>query len=106
MLLIIQKKIVSFLFSKNRSADCIKELFEKLKNIDVKFFCTDKHKGFLQLIPWKKHIASKKYTQSIERNNLTLRIKIARLIRKTLCFSKSQENHEFIIGSYIEKHLT
>ncbi|MBA5237093.1 hypothetical protein H2Y54_11115 [Pectobacterium aroidearum] len=40
--------------------------------------------------------------QRIERNNLTLRTLVKRLLRKTMCFSKSKELHEKMIGLCIE----
>ncbi|EET0158809.1 hypothetical protein MF676_004928, partial [Escherichia coli] len=45
------------------------------------------------------------FTQCIERNNLTLRTRIKRLGRKTICFSRSVEIHEKVIGAFIEKHM-
>ncbi|AHA67045.1 Transposase [Shigella dysenteriae 1617] len=44
-------------------------------------------------------------SQRIERNNLTLRTRIKRLARKTICFSRSVEIHEKVIGTFIEKHM-
>ncbi|CDH01718.1 Insertion element iso-IS1n protein insB (fragment) [Xenorhabdus bovienii str. feltiae Moldova] len=43
-------------------------------------------------------------TQRIERHNLNLRIHIKRLARRTLCYSRSIEIHEKLIGTYIEKY--
>ncbi|WP_230578259.1 IS1 family transposase, partial [Xenorhabdus bovienii] len=40
----------------------------------------------------------------IERHNLNLRIHIKRLARRTLCYSRSIEIHEKLIGTYIEKY--
>ncbi|MDE9586276.1 IS1 family transposase, partial [Xenorhabdus bovienii] len=44
------------------------------------------------------------FTQRIERHNLNLRIHIKRLARRTICYSRSMEIHEKLIGAYIEKH--
>ncbi|AHA64406.1 Transposase [Shigella dysenteriae 1617] len=52
-----------------------------------------------------KHLTGKIFTQRIERNNLTLRTRIKRLARKTICFSRSVEIHEKVIGTFIEKHM-
>ncbi|MCA7613335.1 IS1 family transposase, partial [Escherichia coli] len=41
----------------------------------------------------------------IERNNLTLRTRLKRLARKTICFSRSVEIHEKVIGAFIEKYM-
>ncbi|CDH25132.1 Insertion element iso-IS1n protein insB (fragment) [Xenorhabdus bovienii str. kraussei Becker Underwood] len=43
-------------------------------------------------------------TQRIERHNLNLHIHIKRLARRTLCYSRSIEIHEKLIGTYIEKY--
>ncbi|WP_306342588.1 IS1 family transposase, partial [Escherichia coli] len=34
-----------------------------------------------------------------------LRTRIKRLTRKTICFSRSVELHEKVIGAFIEKHM-
>ncbi|MBE8082533.1 MULTISPECIES: IS1 family transposase, partial [Enterobacteriaceae] len=54
-------------------------------------------------LPKEKHLTGKIFTQRIERNNLTLRTRIKRLARKTLCFSRSIELHEKVIGAFMEK---
>ncbi|AHA63565.1 Transposase [Shigella dysenteriae 1617] len=56
-------------------------------------------------MPKDKHLTGKIFTQRIERNNLTLRTRIKRLARKTICFSRSVEIHEKVIGTFIEKHM-
>ncbi|RNC78707.1 hypothetical protein DA717_03100 [Piscirickettsiaceae bacterium NZ-RLO2] len=45
----------------------------------------------------------KKNTQAIERKHLTLRTRIKRLARKTICFSKSEKMHDVLIGLFINK---
>ncbi|MGQ7790244.1 IS1 family transposase [Shigella flexneri] len=49
----------------------------------------------------KLHVISKRYTQRIERHNLNLRQHLARLVRKSLSFSKSVELHDKVIGHYL-----
>ena len=56
-------------------------------------------------VPKDKPLTGKIFTQRIERNNLTLRTRINRLARKTICFSRSIEIHEKVIGSFIEKYM-
>lgn len=52
-----------------------------------------------------KHLTGKIFTQHIERNNLTLRTRLKRLARKTICFSRSVEIHEKVVGAFIEKYM-
>ncbi|MBM0744689.1 hypothetical protein JOY44_24305 [Phormidium sp. CLA17] len=44
------------------------------------------------------------YTQTIERKHLTLRTRIKRLARKTICFSKSIWLHDVVIGLFINRY--
>ena len=48
-------------------------------------------------------ITGKKNTQQIERDHLTLRTRIKRLARKTICFSKSEIIHKAVIGTFINR---
>jgi insertion element IS1 protein InsB len=41
--------------------------------------------------------------QRIERKHLTLRTRLKRLARKTLCFSCSRAMHDLIIGLYMNR---
>ncbi|CAY76330.1 Insertion element iso-IS1n protein insB [Erwinia pyrifoliae DSM 12163] len=55
-------------------------------------------------VPKDKHLSGKIFTQRSERNNLTLRTRIKRLTRKTIC-SRTIELHEKVIGAFIEKYM-
>jgi len=50
------------------------------------------------------HEIGKRNTQKIERKHLTLRTRIKRLARKTICFSKTILMHDIIIGVYINRY--
>jgi insertion element IS1 protein InsB len=49
------------------------------------------------------HTVGKRHTQKIERKHLTLRTRIKRLARKTICFSKSIMMHDAVIGLFINR---
>ena len=49
-------------------------------------------------------VTGKKNTQQIERDHLTLRTRIKRLARKTICFSKSETIHKIVIGLFINRY--
>src|SRR6266566_6671320 len=40
----------------------------------------------------------------IERKHLTLRTRIKRLVRKTICFSKSIQMHDTVIGLFVNRY--
>ncbi|MFM8331390.1 MAG: IS1 family transposase, partial [Candidatus Methylumidiphilus sp.] len=45
-------------------------------------------------------------TQNIERKHLTLRTRIKRLARKTICFSKLETMHDIVIGPFINRYAS
>ena len=50
------------------------------------------------------HSPGKRNTQKIERKHLTLRTCIKRLVRKTICFSKSIQMHDLVIGLFVNRY--
>jgi insertion element IS1 protein InsB len=42
--------------------------------------------------------------QKIERKHLTLRTRITRLTRKTICFSRSIQRHDIVIGLFVNRY--
>ncbi|AHA64781.1 Transposase [Shigella dysenteriae 1617] len=73
--------------------------------INIGMITSDDWGSYGREVPKDKHLTGKIFTQRIERNNLTLRTRIKRLARKTICFSRSVEIHEKVIGTFIEKHM-
>ena len=64
-------------------------------------FYTDDYDSYKGIIPEKQHFISKGYTNHIERFNCTLRQRVSRLVRKSLSFSKSLDNHIGAIKYFI-----
>ena len=50
-----------------------------------------------------QHVVGKRRTQQLERKHLTLRTRIKRLVRKTICFSRSVQMHDIVIGLFINR---
>jgi insertion element IS1 protein InsB len=48
-------------------------------------------------------VVGKRRAQPLERKYLTLRTRIKRLVRNTICFSKSIQLHEIVIGLFINR---
>ncbi|MGE8342152.1 MAG: IS1 family transposase [Flavobacterium sp.] len=82
------KKIVSFNVGK-RTNKTLSRVLDTLKLSAAKKIFTDKLKNYKYLIDSKKHSVKRFGTNHIERQNLTLRIHLKRLNRRTICFSKS-----------------
>ncbi len=51
-----------------------------------------------------KHTVGKAYTQRIESKHINLRTRIKRLVRRTICFSKSERMHDLVIGLFINRY--
>lgn len=44
------------------------------------------------------------FVQKSERQHLTLRTRMKRLARQTLCFSTSIERHDIVIGRFVNRY--
>ncbi|WP_255463055.1 IS1 family transposase [Flavobacterium sp. LPB0248] len=82
------KKVVSFNVGK-RTNKTLSLVLDTLKLSEAKKVFTDKLKNYKYLIDSKSHSVKRFGTNHIERQNLTLRIHLKRLNRRTICFSKS-----------------
>ncbi|WP_141106256.1 IS1-like element IS1N family transposase [Shigella dysenteriae] len=88
-----------------RTDETCRELLALLTPFNIGMITSDDWGSYGREVPKDKHLTGKIFTQRIERNNLTLRTRIKRLARKTICFSRSVEIHEKVIGTFIEKHM-
>ena len=75
----------------DRSAKTFEQLWNKIKHWKCFFCVTDGYKVYPIFLPNEDHIVSKIYMTRVEGENCRLRHYLARLHRKTLCYSKSIE---------------
>lgn len=80
------------------------ELKELLRPFGIKKFYTDNWEAYRRHLNPEEHEVGKKNTQKIERKHLTLRTRIKRLVRKTICFSKKIIMHDVVIGLFINRY--
>jgi len=84
------------------------EVFLKLKALLDPFglthFYTDKWGAYTRHLDPEQHTVGKRGTQKIERKHLTLRTRIKRLVRKTICFSKTTQMHDIVIGLFVNRY--
>lgn len=81
----------------------LEKLLALLKPFPITQFYTDNNYAYSEKIDHHMLTIGKKNTQAIERCHLTLRTRIKRLQRKTICFSKSKILHEIVIGIFINR---
>ncbi|EAM4449171.1 IS1 family transposase [Salmonella enterica] len=96
--------VLAYTFGPRTDETC-RELLTLLAPFSIGMIASDDRGSYVREVPKGKHLTGKIFTQRIERNNLTLRTRIKRLARKTICFSRSVELHEKVIGSFIEKFM-
>jgi insertion element IS1 protein InsB len=84
------------------------EVFLQLKKLLEPFgigrFHTDYWGAYARHLGPEVHHPGKRNTQQIERKHLTLRTRIKRLARKTICFSKSIQMHDIVIGLFVNRY--
>ena len=83
-------------------------VFLQLKKLLAPFHITrlytDDWGAYQRHIPDINHEIGKRNTQKIERKHLTLRTRIKRLARKTVCFSKTIPMHDIVIGLFVNRY--
>ena len=96
-------KVLAYVFGRRQD-----EVFLKLKALLEPFgitkYYTDSWGAYTRHIEVDQHQPGTRNTQQIERKHLTLRTRIKRLTRKTICFSKSIQMHDIVIGLFVNRY--
>jgi insertion element IS1 protein InsB len=96
-------KVLAYVFGRRQD-----EVFLKLKALLEPFgitrFYTDYWGAYRRHMDESQHQPGKRNTQNIERKHLTLRTRIKRLTRRTICFSKSIQMHDIVIGLFVNRY--
>ena len=67
-------------------------------------FYTDGWGAYERHLDPAEHTIGKAHTQKIESKHINLRTRIKRLVRRTLCFSKTEQMHDLVIGLFINRY--
>jgi insertion element IS1 protein InsB len=96
-------KVLASVFGRRKD-----EVFLQLKALLEPFgltrFSTDHWGAYARHLDADVHSPGKRHTQQIERKHLRLRTRIKRLVRKTICFSKSIQMHDIVIGLFVNRY--
>ena len=95
--------VLAYTFGR-RADEVFVELKKLLKPFGLVHFYTDAAGGYDRHLPAPAHTVGKMHTQQIERKHLTVRTRIKRLARKTLCFSKSIFMQDTVIGLFVNRY--
>jgi insertion element IS1 protein InsB len=74
-----------------------------LEPFGIRRFYTDGWGAYPRCLAPHQHVIGKRRTHQLERKHLTLRTRIKRLVRKSICFSKSVQMHDLLIGLFINR---
>jgi insertion element IS1 protein InsB len=74
-----------------------------LEPFGIRRYYTDGWGAYHRHLAPRQHVVGKRRTQQLERKHLTLRTRIKRLVRKTICFSRSVKMHDIVIGLFINR---
>ena len=96
-------KVLAYVFGRRQD-----KVFLQLKALLAPFgitqYYTDYWGAYTRHLDPEEHTPGKRNTQKIERKHLTLRTRIKRLVRKTICFSKSIQMHDIVIGLFVNRY--
>ena len=80
------------------------KLQQLLEPFGITKFYTDGWGAYERHIDAKKHHVGKEHTQKIESKHIKLRTRMKRLVRRTICFSKTEQMHDLVIGLFINRY--
>src|SRR5262249_2842724 len=78
--------------------DVFLQLQQLLAPFGITKFYTDGWGAYERHLDAEQHQVGKENTQKIESKHINLRTRIKRLVRRTLCFSKTEHMHDLVIG--------
>ena len=96
-------EVLAYVLSDHKDTAFV-QLKALLEPFGITQFYTDDWGAYQRLLHPAFHTVGKANTQTIERKHLTLRTRIKRLARKTICFSKSIWLHDVVIGLFINRY--
>ena len=95
--------MLAYVFGRRKDAVFL-QLKALLEPFGLTHYYTDHWGAYTRHLDPDVHSPGKRNTQKIERKHLTLRTRIKRLVRKTICFSKSIQMHDIVIGLFVNRY--
>jgi insertion element IS1 protein InsB len=97
-------KVLAYVFGR-RTDEVFLQLKALLEPFGLTRYYTDHWGAYTRHLDPEVHSPGKRNTQKIERKHLTLRTRMKRLVRKTICFSKTTQMHDIVIGLFVTQLL-
>jgi insertion element IS1 protein InsB len=96
-------KVLAYVFGR-RKDDVFLKLKALLEPFGITKFYTDGWGAYERQVDAEKHTVGKEHMQRIESKHINLRTRIKRLVRRTICFSKTERMHDLVIGLFINRY--
>ena len=95
--------VLAYVFGRRQDTVFL-QLKELLEPFGITRFYTDGWGAYERHIVPELHVVGKQHTQTIESKHINLRTRIKRLVRRTICFSKTECMHDLVIGLFINRY--
>jgi insertion element IS1 protein InsB len=96
-------KVLAYVFGRRKD-----EVFLRLKALLEPFgitrYYTDGWGTYERQVDAEQHTVGKEHMQRIESKHINLRTRIKRLVRRTICFSKTECMHDLVIGLFVNRY--
>jgi insertion element IS1 protein InsB len=94
--------VLAYVFGR-RQDEVFLQLQALLEPFGIRRFYTDGWGAYERHLAPEQHVVGKQHTQTIESKHINLRTRIKRLVRRTICFSKTITMHDLVIGLFINR---
>jgi insertion element IS1 protein InsB len=95
--------VLAYVFGQ-RKAEVFLQLQELLAPFHITRFSTDGWGAYERHLDPAQHTIGKAHTQKIESKHINVRTRIKRLVRRTICFSKTTMMHDLVLGLFINRY--
>ena len=94
--------VLAYVFGRRKDAVFL-QLHALLEPFGIHRFYTDGWGAYERHIDPEQYHVGKEHTQKIESKHINMRTRIKRLVRRTMCFSKTTTMHDLVIGLFINR---
>jgi insertion element IS1 protein InsB len=96
-------KVLAYVFGRRKD-----DVFLRLKALLAPFgltrYDTDGWGTYERHVDAEHHTVGKEHMQRIESKHINLRTRIKRLMRRTICFSKTEHMHDLVVGLFVNRY--
>jgi insertion element IS1 protein InsB len=96
-------KVLAYVFGRRQDRVFLR-LQALLEPFGLTRYYTDGWGTYERHVDAEQHIVGKEHMQRIESKHINLRTRVKRLVRRTLCFSKTERMHDLVIGLFVNRY--